>query len=197
MEYNFEGFPVIIYDENGEYITKTIIMAFNRSTMTISISGEIEGIERGVRLIIMIIHPNGVSEYHGIARELIYTREISLYKGHHRGGRAESRYLINTPAVVKKIFVSHIQNILPVPHNVCIIDISKSGVLVNSPSKRFYVGTILEISINIGGKDTLVYAKIIREVDKQDNTFDYGCNFIKDPHLLNSKKRRPALHNDM
>lgn len=182
LDHNNEGCSAVIYDENGNYITKTFLRGFRKTDLSISIRKDTPGVARGTRLVIMIMHSNETSEYNGIARGIIYDmREISLFKRQHAKGRGDARFAVDAPAVVKTVIVNANKITLPIPQNVRVVNISKSGILLSSVINFFEVGVILEISMNFNGKDTLLIAQVKREMHNEDGSFSYGCKLIQRP----------------
>jgi len=65
-------------------------------------------------------------------------------------------------------------------------NISRTGVLLQSPSGHFEVGSVLELHINIQGRDAILYATVVRmyeeaandEAPAKDAASYYGCKFL-------------------
>ena len=173
---SFIGCPVIVYDDEENYIAKTVISDHNKIEMYIEISADIEV---GVRLNILIIHPEGAYEFGGVSRRNngVFS-EISLFREQQRSARATTRHELNTPATVNGLIIGFESRPFTTPLPIIIENISTTGALIKASKKHFEMGSTLEIDIDISGKKGLVYGTIIREKENEDKTFSFGCRFV-------------------
>jgi hypothetical protein len=45
---------------------------------------------------------------------------------------------------------------------------------------RFEIGTLLQVELNVHGKNVILYGEVVREESNDDGSFKYGCqlNFL-------------------
>jgi len=182
----FEGFPVIISDIDGRPITKAIITAHDSTDQTITVAGEVRALEPDTRLQLLIIHSGGASEYQGIVDSRLIgigrrSRDIRLYNGRQRTGRAATRHEINARGVIKSVVIAAIKRPLPIPLPVLVKNISKTGLLITSPAGHFNLGSVLEVIINRDEMDALFLCKVVREMHIDEMTSNFGCSFVSHP----------------
>ena len=176
---HFEDSLVVFYDNNNNYITKTIINDHDRHGNYIEISEGLENIEVGTRLNMLIIHPDGASEFGGVlktARSGSY--EVTLFNERWREARDSLRHTMNSPAAVKSLVVDSKQKVLQAPLLITIVNISTTGVLIHSNDTRFMLGCVLQIEFSIHGKSSMIYGRVVREQVYEDDSFGFGCQLI-------------------
>ena len=176
---NFTDSLVIILDNRNKLITETIVTGHNRDEMYIEVTEGLESVTPGARLRLMIIHPDGVSEFNGTLK---YTRqgiyEIPIFGEHRRGARATARYLLNADALIKEMVVNSETVSLRDPIQVTLENISKSGIFIKSPEIRFINDVVLWIEFNVKDKEMVLNAKVVREQKNNDNSYSYGCQLV-------------------
>ena len=173
---HFMDSPIFIYDEMNNLITKTTVTGYDRDEMYIEVPKGTADIKLKARLHLLIIHSTGVSELSGFLRSMrqgIY--EISFYGEQQREGRTSNRRTIDAFAVISDMQTDSSTAGLQEPIHILIQNISGTGVLVRIENKRLEIGTILQIELNIGGKEVILFAEVIRERDIDGNTIQYGC----------------------
>jgi len=178
---DFTGFPIFIYDTKNNLITRTTVTGSNRDEMYIEVSEGLKDVKPRTRLQLLIIHSSGASELNGflkIVRQGIY--EISIYGERQREVRASKRRTINASAVISDMISEPQTETLKNPVAVTIENMSTTGILLRSKSKRFVIGALLQVEMNINGKILILYGEVIREQILSDNTYKYGCklNFL-------------------
>jgi len=176
---HFTDALVVIYDNENNFITQTIISGHNRGEMYIEITEGMENIKPGTRLHLLIIHSDGASEFGGTlksVRQGIY--EIPIYGERKREARGSTRHKMNAGALIKEITVDDETITLRDPVDITIEDISKTGILFKSPNLRFIVSVVPQIKVNVNGKETILYAKVVREQKNPDETFSFGCQLV-------------------
>ena len=177
---NFKNCSIIIYDNNNNYITKTIITEHNKRENVIEISENLRNIDKEIsRLNVLIIHGEGAVEFSGTLRESRYdTSTVALYNERQREVRASIRHTLNSPAVIKSLISESGQMSFSPPLNMIIENISATGVLMKSHIEHFALGSIFEIHANIHGKNVVLYGSVVRKQMNADNTVRYGCKLI-------------------
>ena len=176
---HFTDALVVIHDNEHKFITQTIVTGYNRSEMYIEITEGMENVRPGTRLHLLIIHPDGASEFGGTlkcVRQGIY--EIPIYGERIRDARGAARLPLNAEALIKEIVVNAATVSLRDPVEVTIENISKTGVLFKSPDLRFIIDVVPRIEFSIHGKETILRAKIVREQQNNDNSYSFGCQLV-------------------
>ncbi|MDR0469846.1 MAG: PilZ domain-containing protein [Peptococcaceae bacterium] len=171
--------PVIIYDDNDNYLDRSYITEHDKNSMYIEIYGKLDTVNEGSRIKLLIVHSGGASEFGGVARRVTNNRRlISLHNEHSRNARNSVRHTINSPASVTSLAHGSERKIYDDPPKVVVENISATGVLLKSYSKHYRVGSIMDIDLAIDGKTVRLTCKIIREMLNADDTFGFGCKFI-------------------
>ena len=176
---NYTDSLVVVYDNNNSLLCQTIVLEHDRNENYIGISEGLEKVKTGTRLHLLIIHSDGASEYSGIlkrVRQGIF--EVLIFGEHQRDARGKMRHTLNAPAVVKDIVVNAERVTLIEPVPLVVVNISPTGVLISSPELDFIIGVILQIEFNFLGKNTIIYAKTVREQRNGDGIYRYGCQLI-------------------
>jgi len=176
---SFTDSLVVIYDNDGYFITKTMVTGHNRHEMYIEVTDGLEYIKPGSRLRLLIIHSAGASEFGGALKQIrqgIY--ELSLFGERPRSARGTSRHALNSSAFVSEIIINSEKVALAEPASIIIENISTTGVLVRSPELQFILGVTLQIEFSINGRSTIVYGKTVREQLNADKTYSYGCRLV-------------------
>jgi len=167
---------VIVYDETGQYVVDAVITDHNRSD-TIRISHTLESVRSNERVNLLIVHPEVVNEYSGTLRSIIFgSRELALYRQRPRQGREAVRYTVNESA--EAVLVT--DNSAPVLETiqVNIVNMSTTGVMIVSQYGRFKIGDALEINLNLGGAESLIRARIVRDRFIEDGMVEFGCKLV-------------------
>jgi len=174
-----EDCPVIIYNSGGNFLIKAVVVEYDPNEMLLEVSEELPGIRQGERLLLLIIHSGGASEFSATARK-VYNgrREMSIFSERQREGRAALRHELNSPAVIQNVIVDNVRMALQQPLQVTVENLSSTGALLKSVMRYFAIGNTLEIEVNIGGQDAMLYGKVVREQLNRDNTVSYGCKFV-------------------
>ena len=176
---SFTGSLVVVYDQDNNYITKTVITGHDKKDMYIELAGGLEKVRIGARLNLLIVHAKGASEFGGTLKILRQGRyEISLFGEKKRGARDSTRRTMNTVAVIKHYFFNNIRDTFNEPVDVIIENISTTGVSLKSMQTRFILSAVLEIEFNLHGKSVIIHGKVLREQENDDGSCNYGCKLI-------------------
>lgn len=179
IEGKFKDCPVIVYDGNNNYITKTVIESHNNRALSIEVSDKLDEVELGARLNLLVLHSGGASEFSGVAKCMFNgLREITLSDEKKRQARVSVRHKLDAPAVITKITTGAEQKQLNDPIHVTIENISSSGMLVKTPLVNFAINAILELNTSINGKDIILMGRLVRKQVYGDNTIGVGCKLV-------------------
>jgi len=182
---NFVDSLVVIYDNENNYIAKTIITGHNKNEQYIEVVGGLESVKTGTRLHLLIVYQDGCSEFGGTLSGVhkgvggrLDVFEISLFGERPRDARGAVRHTLNSSAIIREVVVNSKRYALREPVNITIINISTTGVLIMSPELRFVMGSMLRIEVDIHGKETILLGKVVREQRHDDGTHSYGCQLV-------------------
>jgi len=173
---HFTDALIFIYDEKNNLITKTTITGHNRDEMYIEVSKGLENIKLKTRLQLLIVHSGGTSEVNGFlksSRQGIF--EISIFGERLKEVRTNVRHKINASAVISDMATDAEPEKLEEPIQITLEDLSTTGTLIKTWSKRFEMGTFLQIEFKLRGKDMVIFAEVVREEVHDDDVYKYGC----------------------
>ncbi|MCL2741214.1 MAG: PilZ domain-containing protein [Oscillospiraceae bacterium] len=168
--------PVIIYDEAGTMVANTTITDHFQSDMIVTVAESLK-LDEGVRRVgLLILFPGGAVEYSGTIRHFrISSTEIALFGKKERCIRGSMRYRLGAPAKVKGSYKNKETLVYNPPIHVMADNISASGIGIKGPAERFAIGQLLNVSLNLNGKDVILNASVIRTQANEDGTVGYGC----------------------
>ena len=181
---------VFIYNKNNELIVKTSITGHNPDKKSIEVSEGLDKIEPRTRLQLLIYHSGGASELKGILKESRQPGkfEILIYDEKQKDLRVSVRRTLNAPAVISDMVVDPDAEVadadapvagesgaMPPILPVTIENMSVSGVLITSGEMRLQPGTLLQIELKMGKKTGILYGEVLREQERDDGAFSYGC----------------------
>ena len=178
---SFRDCPAIIYDSDNVCIAEAVIKEHDKiySTVTVEASGALDSLKKGVLVNLLIIHSGGVSEYSGTVQAARFdVAEIALFNERQREARGSQRHKLNAPATVNSLVFKIGNKVLNPVVRITVENISATGALIISPPRHFGLGYVLEIHVNIHGKDAVLYASIVRVIENEDGTVSYGCKFL-------------------
>ena len=176
---DFTDSLVVVYDNDNNFIAKTIVKDHDRRAMVIETPPDLGCAKTGARLNLLIIHAKGASDFCGVVRRTGISRcEISLFSERPRQGREAIRHTLNAPAIITKLIIDSEEHTPREPLDVIIENLSVTGALVNSPVLYFDKGTVLHIEFHFYEKDATIYAKVVREQLNSDNSYSFGCRLL-------------------
>ena len=170
---------ILIYDENRELITKTVVTGYGKDEMYIEVSEGLEGVRPGTRFHLLVIHPDSVSEFSGklqSIRQGIY--EISIHGQRQREARSATRYPVKTRAQIKELVVDKETVTLIDPISISIVNISSSGVLIISPNIMLVEGIFLTIEFILSERSYILHCRVVREPDNDSDPDSFGCQIV-------------------
>ena len=175
----FKDCPVIVCSVDNVCIAEAIITSHDKMHSIIEISEILDNLENGTRLNILIVHKSGVSEYSGTLR---YThtkdQEIALFNPQHRSARGAPRHKLNSPATINSLVIESGRKPFSPPLLITVANISRTGTLLKCPPGHFKIGSVLELHINIRGRDAILYPAVVRECKDSEKLMGFGCKFL-------------------
>ena len=171
--------PILIFDDQKNLITETIVIGYGKDEMYIEVSEGLENISIGSRLWLLITHADSVSEFSGkltSLRQGIY--EISIHGQRKRDSRGSPRFPFNIPAVINNFIIDSEVVKLTNPINVTIKNISSTGLMVESKSLPLTKGIMLNIEFKLHDKNTIILCKVVREPTVGSTPDHFGCQLI-------------------
>ena len=171
--------PIIIYDRNKNFITETIVTGYGKDELYLEVSEGLEDTPLGTRLMLLVLHPDSVSEFAGRLRSVrqgIY--EISIYGQRRREVRTAPRYSFNTPALIKSLVVDRDAVTLEFPIDATIVNLSSTGLLLYSPNLELVEGIQLRIEFVFRSRNTIIQCRVVRKSQEVSGLECYGCQII-------------------
>lgn len=177
---DYAGRHIFIHDGMGNSIANSTIETHNREYMTVQVKGRFAGPAGSEFVSVLILAGDGIHEYKGKIRHSTkpLTTELALFKGKITENRTSKRYAINTIAGVERISMNDIPVPLQSPLTVLVVNLSTSGVLLRAVPGCFAPDSILSFRLNIGGKDAIISAQVVRVSEIDTTTHQYGCMLI-------------------
>ena len=171
--------PVIIYDNNRNFITETVVTGYGRDEMYLEVMEGLDNIIIGTRLRLLVIHANAVSEFSG---KLTGRRqgicEISIHGQQKRDSRGSPRFKFNIPAIINNFVVDSEVVKLNSPIRVTIQNISSTGLMIESKELPLAEGTVLNVEFKLHGRDTIILCKVVREPSQGFSPDSFGCQIV-------------------
>lgn len=177
---NYTGRRIFIHDADSNSIANTTVSAYNSQYMVVSVKEDLSKNNNSEFVSVLILTDDGVHEYQGKFHRSAHTMltDIALFKGKVVENRAAQRYAINTTAFVESLIIDDLVVPLLNPLTVFAVNMSATGALLRSLPNSFNLESILEFKLNIGGKATTLYAKVVRVQNTDPASAEYGCEFI-------------------
>jgi len=173
---HFVDSPVFIYDTNNNLIARTKITGYGKAEKYIEVAEGLKNVKPGTKLLLLIIHATGASELGGVlksVRQGIY--EISIYGEKEREVRVNARRVLNASAVISDMAYGYETKTPAEPMPVTIVDMSITGILINSRDNRLDIGALLQVEFNVHKKTCILYGEIVREHTGASGAYEYGC----------------------
>ena len=173
---HFVDSPVFIYDTGNNLIARTKITGYGKDEKYIEVADGLKNVKPGTRLQLIIIHSTGASELGGVlksVRQGIF--EISIYGEKEREVRNTARRVINASAVISDMVCGYETRTPSEPLPVVIVDMSTTGILINSGDSRLDMGTLLQVEFTVSKKTCILYGEIVRERADENGAHEYGC----------------------
>ena len=171
--------PIIIFDRNRKFITETVVTGYGKDELYLEVSEGLEHIALGTRLLLLVIHPDSVSEFGGSLRSVrqgIF--EISIYGQRRRDVRTSPRYPFNISALIKGLVIDREHVTLTYPITTVIKNLSSTGLLVHSPDLELAEGIFLNIEFVLRNRNTSIHCKVVRIPDEIYDPNCYGCQIV-------------------
>ena len=175
---DFNNCSVIISGHDGRRIAETTVTDHNEKMMSIWVKEQLKGVKAGERVNVLIIHPSGVRQFEGtLSGGVNGEYGILLFGEKDRSSREAKRVTLNAPATISKV-ISPTSLPISEPMWATVENISSNGAMVKSQVMRFQIGSILYVDVTIGGQETTLYLKIVREVQNADRSYSFGCQMV-------------------
>lgn len=178
---NLKGCKVILHDEkSGKTIAETIILEFDRQRQVISVNIAHRPIPETARLSLLILGKHTIVECKGNTRG-VNTRgdmEIALFQATEKESREAVRHALKAPARIENIIVAGQSIPLDKPLEVTVLDISASGVQLQTDRSELYSGCCFQLMLKIAGSDTVVNTTVVRILERENGVKTCGCRFL-------------------
>lgn len=106
-------------------------------------------------------------------------REVTIYKVQViQDSRTSPRHSVRTAARVEKIDVDGILKPLEIPLEVSVLNISTSGIQLETTSPALDIGVYFQLVLDIAGERTAINTSVVRIVSEERNLRRLGCSFL-------------------
>ena len=171
--------PIIIYDQDKKFIAETVVTGYGKDEMYIEVSEGLGNTATGTLLRLLVIHPDGVSEFAG---KLVSKRqgifEISIHGQRWRDARSSKRFSFHIPATISTFIVDSEVVRLTTPLNVTILNISSTGLMLESKDLPLAEGISLNLEFKLRSRNTVMLCRVIREPSEGSPPDQFGCKII-------------------
>ena len=172
------GCTVLIYDTEGNHLESTVIKEYDKVALRIEVQKMPAVLSTGASCKVLILTAPSPCEYHGRVISDARRSAIALYQGHEKENRSAVRYRMNAPALIDNLICDGRAYPLFSPLEVCIVNISKSGVRFKAPNYSFIDGDRFQMRMKISENDKLLIAVVVNQKDVDNQTSEYGCQFL-------------------
>lgn len=171
----------IIYDADKKTtIAEAEILDYNRTENVISIDTTYIDNRESMRVSLLIIGKKGIFESMGIVRRktMMRLREIALFGAKEKESRGATRYTVHAPAVIEEIYRDGIPIRRTPPLTVMVVNLSSSGILLETASNEFDENSAFMLNLKIAGRDTVINTIVVRRTPGEGGTWRLGCSFV-------------------
>lgn len=176
---DFSDCKIIINHENGGLIAETTILEYDKDLAQLGVSNYLYPFAVNQKLSVIIFCDGGVYTFRGNVRRCSGGMAlIALYKGNVKKDRQRERYAVKAPARIDMVVSEDDIKPLEHPYNVTVLNISTSGALVRADIDAFELNTAVQLNLKINGEATPILSTVVRKTPIDNNTADYGCQFI-------------------
>lgn len=177
---SFKNCKVFIHSLTNKNVSHdSVILEHDKQRIVITIKGSLSMFAENDKVSLLIIDKSAIYEFKGTVRkeESSETREIALFSGKEKESREAARYAVNLSAKVEGLIIG--KGILPInpPAYVQILNISSTGMLIQTSANIFNLETNFRIRINMGSSESIFLAKVMRVHSINGTLTEYGCIF--------------------
>ena len=185
--------PVLIFDMDRKLIAETVVTGYGKEEMYIEVMEGLANVAIGTRFRLLVMQPESVSEFTGklnSKRQGIY--EISIYGQKRRDSRGSPRFTFNIPAIIGTFVVDAKPVKLRQPINVTILNLSSTGLMLESVELPLQTGVSLNVEFKLHGRDSTILCKVVREPTQGSTPNSFGCQLV---FLKDDKAQKEAVTN--
>ncbi len=178
---DYEKCRVIIKDADTEStVTDTTILEYDKDFHSIKVKLPLKYKSTTGKFSLLIFTSNKVLIYLGTTRKVFNLgfTEIALYSGRIKEDRKAQRFPININGIVCGIVIDNKTITLRKPLDIQAINISATGILLNTMSDCFFKGSIVKIEVEMYGAITTLYCNVVRIKETDMSCSDYGCRLV-------------------
>jgi len=176
---DFTGCKTMIFDSGKmQLLYQGQVSDFDRNEVRIAISGQVIDPMEYPWVSVLLVHQGDAYEFEGRVRRLHTVTEIALLRGSRKESRSARRYRVDAPAWITGVVVDQVERPFAQPLQVFVENISVNGMLLQSVPGFLQVGNVLRLCMDIGGKNTVITVRIVREAGTDERGKSYGCRVV-------------------
>jgi len=180
LGHDFTDCSIYIYDANdNRQLCFTVVTHHDTANMRLQIQEMPPELATGSVCRLLIISSRAPYEYQGRVVGDGANRALAIFQGQEMENRRAERHIINTTAVIEKLIYDGKPYPLHTPLEVELINISKSGVRLRTPFYSLTNGDSFQMRFTIGDQEKQLVAAVTNHIDKDSQTSEYGCRFVK------------------
>jgi len=175
---DFTDHTVLVYDTYGNYLNSSVVTSHDREARQVELEKLPEELNANENCKLIILSSPTPCEFQGKVKKLGAGFYIALFQGQERESREAPRYPVATPALITAHIIDDQVYGIQTPIKVKLINISTTGIRFSAPYYSFDHGDLFQMDLFIGKTQKKVTAKVVNNVDNNDDTSDYGCRFL-------------------
>jgi hypothetical protein len=136
--------------------------------------------ETGETYSLLILTEPAPREYKGRVEEENTERVFLLYRGKEKENRNASRYRVNFSAQLVSLIRQNEAYELHTPIDVCVVNISKTGIRLSAPANALRKGDKVKLQVNLDSTVKHMTAIVTNYLDTSEYMSEYGCRLVAD-----------------
>ncbi len=181
MSINLTGYDILVRDaESKENLLASKIVSYNPTANRVELDAKKDADLEGRLLNVLIYNNQDAYEYSGNVNKFTGTDniEIGLFHGVEKSERKNERYNLGIPAVFIEYIDSQIKEKEHQRIPIKILDISRSGIRIESPKKDLEIGAFFAIVVIVTGVVQIYRGKVVRIAREEGTLKEYGCMLL-------------------
>ncbi|MCL1806572.1 MAG: PilZ domain-containing protein [Oscillospiraceae bacterium] len=173
----YKGCLALIYNEQGDLLTRVRILEYDEGENSIEVE-ELPELPVGGLCEVMILTAPKPYAYRGRVHKRGGHIVITLFQGGEAEHRQETRYKIEMPADIESLVCDGVAYPLHSSVETQVVNISQSGVRIRADYHALSEGDRIKLHIKAGGKDKLLTADVVNHKDSESEFTEFGCHLV-------------------
>lgn len=174
---NYTGCIVFVYDMERNLILETIISGYDEREISIEVPNSPKLADNSMCEVFILTAPTPYA-YEGRVRIRGISTVITLFRGHEKESRRDSRYKLAGSAAIDTYICDGKQYPMHTPVNANLINISRNGIRFGTKFNALSEGDRFKLHLCIAGSSKYLTAEVINAVDRGKESSEYGCHLV-------------------